>query len=489
MSSWSSLQFHQRYLTLPSTFYTCVTPTPLVQPTWVAWNAEHAADFDLPTEPDSSWLALFAGQTVPEHIRPLAMKYAGHQFGVYNPHLGDGRGVLLGEIADKQHQLHEIHLKGAGTTPYSRSGDGRAVLRSTIREYLASEAMHGLGIPTTRALGMITSETVVYRERQEQGAILIRTAPSHIRFGHFEHFYYNQQHEDLKLLADNVIQWYFPWLKDKPEPYTELFNHVVVSTASLMAQWQSVGFAHGVMNTDNMSILGLTFDYGPYAFLDDYEPNFICNHSDYQGRYAFDKQPYIGLWNLSALAQAFSTLVPLPDLQAGLANYDITLNQEFSKRMRQKLGLKCVEDQDSALFSDMFALMTESRVDYTRFFRQLSYLDHQPVDAVTDLFVNREQASSWLKRYLDRCTREVLSTGNKVTAAERCEAMRKVNPKYILRNYLAQQAIVAAEQGDFGELNTLILLLRQPYDEHPEYHQYARLPPQWGKELEISCSS
>lgn len=489
MNSRSTLAFHQRYFTFPSSFYTCVTPTPLEQPSWVAWNDQHAADFGLPPEPHSSWLALFSGHAVPEHCRPLAMKYAGHQFGVYNPHLGDGRGLLLGEIADQQGQLHDVHLKGAGTTPYSRSGDGRAVLRSTIREYLASEAMHGLGIPTSRALGMITSDTVVYRERPEPGAMLIRTSPSHIRFGHFEHFYYNQQHEELKLLADNVIEWHFPWLKDKAEPYTELFNHIVAATASLIAQWQSIGFAHGVMNTDNMSILGLTFDYGPYAFLDDYDPHFICNHSDHQGRYAFDKQPYIGLWNLSALAQAFSTLVRLPALQAGLVNYDVILNQEFSRQMRKKLGLKCMEELDSALFSDMFALMTESRVDYTRFFRQMSYLDHQPSEKVVDLFVDREQASLWLKRYLERCTREVLSSGEKVTAAERCEGMRKVNPKYILRNYLAQQAIVSAEQGDFGELNTLIQLLRQPYDEHPEYVQYARLPPQWGKELEISCSS
>ena len=489
MSSSSPLDMHQRFRSLPENFYSLVSPTPLSNPYWVTWNTSHALELGLPPEPNSALLELFSGQKIPQSISPLAMKYTGHQFGVYNPQLGDGRGLLLGEVLDSKGKLHDLHIKGAGLTPYSRSGDGRAVLRSTLREYLAGEAMHGLGIPTTRALGMIGSDTVVYREQPEQGAILVRTAESHIRFGHFEYLFTCQQDDDLQMLADKVIEWHLPELAEKQKPYLELFSAVVESTAKLIAQWQAVGFAHGVMNTDNMSILGLTFDYGPYAFLDDYDPSFICNHSDYQGRYSFDMQPRIGLWNLTALAQAFSALVDNTELQSALDSYEVILNQEFSRQMRDKVGLSCVLEGDAELFGEMFSLMKESKVDYTRFFRQLSYLDGQPEALVADLFVDRARATIWLNRYIKRCEQEVSSQGIAITTAERCGKMRTVNPKYILRNYLAQQAIVAAEQGEYNELNTLMTILQKPFDEHPEFHDYARLPPQWGKELEISCSS
>ncbi|MHA2937509.1 protein adenylyltransferase SelO [Vibrio sp. RC27] len=489
MSSWSSLEIHQRYLSLPDCFYSPVNPMALENPNWVAWNEPHAHELGFPAIPNEELLAIFSGQRVPDSVTPIAMKYTGHQFGVYNPQLGDGRGLLLGEVEDNTGKLHDIHLKGAGLTPYSRSGDGRAVLRSTLREYLASEAMHGLGIPTTRALGMIGSDTVVFREQPEQGAMLIRTSESHIRFGHFEYFYRSNQHEELKLLADNVIDWHFPELEQHENPYQALFAEVVKSTATLIAHWQSVGFAHGVMNTDNMSILGLTFDYGPFAFLDDYDPRFICNHSDHQGRYSFDMQPRIGLWNLTVLAQSFSPLVDNEELQQGLDSYEPILNQEFSRQMRAKVGLNSTVEKDAELFQEMFALMNDSKVDYTRFFRQLSYLDSQPESEVTDLFVDRERAKSWVTKYLKRCEQETSSKGEVVTAEQRCTQMRKVNPKYILRNYLAQQAIVAAEQGEYGELNTLMTLLRDPFAEHPDFEDYSKLPPQWGKELEISCSS
>ncbi len=368
-------------------------------------------------------------------------------------------------------------------------GDGRAVLRSTLREYLCSEAMAALGIETTRALGMMVSDTPVYREQVEQGACLIRLAQTHIRFGHFEHFFYTEQYDELRLLADNVIEWYLPDCLHQPKPYLAMFEQVVEKTATMIAQWQAVGFAHGVMNTDNMSILGQTFDYGPFGVLDDYEPGYICNHSDYQGRYAFDQQPRVALWNLSALAHALSPLIERDDLELALAQYEPTLGKVFSQLMRQKLGLLSQQEGDSELFNAMFALLAENHTDYTRFFRTLSQLDSEDAQTVIDLFVDRDAAHGWLSRYLERVALEQTASGETKSAQQRCEQMRAVNPKYILRNYLAQQAIDKAQQGDFSEVHTLAKLLKNPYDDQPEMEAYARLPPEWGKKMVISCSS
>lgn len=490
MSSLSSLSLSSRFFDLPNAFYTQVTPQPLNNTRWVAWNHDFASQFGLPTLPPEGDLKhFFAGELISETFPSLAMKYAGHQFGVYNPELGDGRGLLLGELANRDGALFDVHLKGAGLTPYSRMGDGRAVLRSTIREYLCSEAMAGLGIPTTRALGMLTSDTPVYRERVEQGALLIRMSESHIRFGHFEHFFYTNQMAELKLLADKVIEWYWPQCLQDDKPYAAMFETIVDKTANMIAYWQAYGFAHGVMNTDNMSILGQTFDYGPFGFLDDYEPGYICNHSDYQGRYAFDQQPRIALWNLSALAHALSPLVERPDLEAILAQFEVKLGSYFSQLMRSKLGLHCKLEQDSQLFQAMFELLHQNHVDYTRFMRELSNLDHADPQVVVDLFIDREAAKAWLDLYLARCECEVDDDAAPISAEARCTSMRAANPKYILRNYLAQQAIEKAEQGDFSEVEALAALLKTPYDEQPEMEHYANLPPEWGKKMEISCSS
>lgn len=485
MSIWDRTTLSQHFSELPAAFYTSVVPAPLSNPQWVMWNSDLASQLNLPDDPTSEpeLLLSLSGQTVPEQFSPLAMKYAGHQFGVYNPQLGDGRGLWLTEILDHSGTRFDIHIKGAGTTPYSRQGDGRAVLRSTIREYLCSEAMQGLGIPTTRALGMMNSDTPVYREQVESGAILVRLAETHIRFGHFEHFFYTQQLAEQKLLADKVIEWHFPECAQNPTPYVALFEKIVVKTAEMIASWQAYGFAHGVMNTDNMSILGQTFDYGPYAFLDDYEPSFICNHSDYQGRYAFNQQPSIGLWNLSALAHSFSALVDKSDLEEALSLYEPTLSQNYSRLMRAKIGLETSQEGDSELFQSMFHLLAENHVDHTRFFRQLSELDRVNTSKVSDLFLNRDAATQWLEQYTARCNVEPADIKT------RCHNMRKVNPKYILRNYLAQEAITQAEQGDFSKVETLAQLLKRPFDEQPEFEDYAKLPPEWGKKMEISCSS
>ncbi|AUW02614.1 protein adenylyltransferase SelO [Vibrio campbellii] len=489
MSNWEGVNFTHRFSELPSAFFTYVTPKLLDNTRWVVWNGEFAQQFGLPATENDELLNVFSGQVDFAPFAPLAMKYAGHQFGVYNPDLGDGRGLLLAEMQHQDGTWFDIHLKGAGLTPYSRMGDGRAVLRSTIREYLCSEAMAGLGIPTTRALGMMDSDTPVYREKMEYGALLIRVAETHIRFGHFEHFFYTNQLAEQKLLADKVIEWHFPESLEAEKPYAAMFESIVEKTAEMIAYWQAYGFAHGVMNTDNMSILGQTFDYGPFGFLDDYDPNYICNHSDYQGRYAFEQQPRIALWNLSALAHSLSPLVQREDLEVALGKFEVRLSQKFSELMRAKLGLNTKVDEDGRLFEAMFELLNQNKADYTRFFRELSNLDVKSPQAVIDLFIDREAASAWVDLYLARCELEVDEHGERVTVQLRCERMRQVNPKYILRNYLAQLAIDKAEEGDFSEVNRLAELLKRPYDEQPEFDEYAKLPPEWGKKMEISCSS
>jgi uncharacterized protein YdiU (UPF0061 family) len=421
------------------------------------------------------------------------MCYAGHQFGHYVPQLGDGRAMILGEVATGRGDRWELQLKGSGLTPFSRDGDGRAVLRSTIREYLCSEAMHALGIPTTRALCMIASDEEVYRERIERGALLLRMAPSHVRFGSFEVFYYRQQYRQLRQLADYVIAHDFPLLRDEPDPYLGLLRAAVDRTARLMAQWQLVGFAHGVMNTDNMSILGLTLDYGPYGFLDAYDPGFVCNHSDWQGRYAFDRQPSIGLWNLSCLAQAMLPLFDAPNGDAAaelardaLAAYEPTLIEHYGAGMRAKLGLRESRDDDAVLGDRLLALMAAAGTDYTNLFRDLADLRLEgpaPDRGLRDRFVDREAFDAWARDYRARLRAE-----NSVDAARRA-AMQAVNPRYILRNYLAQQAISRAEEGDYSEIERLLSLLSHPYDEQPQMRHYAAEPPDWGRRLEVSCSS
>lgn len=489
MTMFEQVIFHRRYASLPDSFYTRQLPKPLTNQKWIVWNSDLAKQLNLPSDANLALLKTLTGGDFHEGLSPLAMKYAGHQFGIYNPDLGDGRGLLLTEIEDAQGVIWDLHLKGAGLTPYSRMGDGRAVLRSTIREYLCSEALHFLGVPTTRALGMVSSESPVYRETVESGALLLRVAKTHIRFGHFEHFFYTQQYDELTLLADKVIEWYFPECLQESKPYYKMFESIVRRTAAMIAQWQSYGFCHGVMNTDNMSVLGETFDFGPFAFLDDYEPDFICNHSDYQGRYAFNHQPQIALWNLTALAHALSPLIEKEDLERSLALYEEVLNSEYSKLIRQKFGLITNLEGDRELFADCFSLLESNKVDYTRFFREISSLDCQPIDKVIDLFVDRVSAEQWIKRYILRCEKELGSDGGIITSYLRCNTMRKFNPKYILRNYLVQQAIEVAEQGDYSEIQTLFKVLTHPYDDQPEFGHYAKLPPDWGKHLEISCSS
>ena len=466
-----------------------VAPSPLHNPVIVSSNSSLAVELGLNPESvnDPEMLRLMAGDFSGTQLQPIALVYSGHQFGVWAGQLGDGRAMTLGELPvhnsnSGKSQLWDIQLKGAGATPYSRFADGRAVLRSSIREYLCSEAMHSLGIATTRALCLVTSETPVYREEVESAATVCRVARSHIRFGSFEHFHYRNQPEAVKAMADYAINRHFPEWAEEELRYANLFNHTVTETAKMIAHWQSVGFAHGVMNTDNMSILGDTIDYGPFGFLDVYNPDFICNHSDANGRYSFKNQPSVGLWNLNALATSLMTLLPSETLVTALKTYEPTFLEHYRDLMTAKLGLVQYTDSDENLINQLLTLMEENQVDYSLFFRQLCLFssDNQ---SVRDLFVDRDAFDDWAKLYVQRLNQQQMSDNN------RSVAMLKTNPKYILRNYMAQAAIEKAEQGDYSEVNLLLEVLQSPFEEHPKAEHYAKLPPDWAETISVSCSS
>lgn len=481
------LHFDNSYARLPEGFYSRVLPTPVGEPYVVSFNPAAAELIDLnPAQArQEDFAPIFAGQKRLSGSEPIAAVYAGHQFGVYVPQLGDGRAILLGEVRNEAGQRWDLQLKGAGPTPYSRGFDGRAVLRSTIREYLCSEALHGLGIPTTRALCIVGSDAPVYREQVETSATLLRMAPSHVRFGSFEYFSHSGQHDRLRQLADYVIEHHYPEFAGIVERYALFFAEVVVRTARLIAQWQAVGFAHGVMNTDNMSILGLTIDYGPFGFLDAYEPGFICNHSDTWGRYAFNRQPNIALWNLGCLAQALLPLVDQEALQAALDGYGSICTQNYAELMRRKLGLREARPEDEELVRDLLDLMARWGMDYTNTFRALGrFRQGGDNTALRDRFIDRAAFDAWAGRYAKRLAAENSDD------AERKSRMERANPKYILRNYLVQTAIDRATQDkDFSEIDRLLDLLRDPYEERPEMEIYAEEPPEWGRHLEVSCSS
>lgn len=460
-----------------------VSPTPLNAGRLLYLNQpladELAVTRNLLTQSAVSW----GGGLLPG-MKPIAQVYSGHQFGQWAGQLGDGRGLLLGEQCLSDGRRLDWHLKGAGKTPYSRMGDGRAVLRSTIREFLASEAMHGLRIPTTRALSIATGDESVYRETVEPGAMLIRIADSHLRFGHFEHLYVGQQRAEIEKLANYAIEHHWPQFHAEADRYFLWFRDIVQRTASLIGRWQSVGFAHGVMNTDNMSLLGLTLDYGPYAFMDDYQADFISNHSDHQGRYAFDNQPTVGLWNLNRLAQSLSSLLSADRLKQALRDYEPALMAAWGGAMRNKLGFVQSLTDDNDLLIELYSLMTREKADYTRTFRLLSYTENgQSSSRLRDEFIDRASFDNWFSHYQQRLAKEERSQ------EARQQQMLAVNPALILRNYLAQQAIEGAEQGDMHFFTELHHALSHPYAAELERSELFKRAPDWGKALAISCSS
>jgi serine/tyrosine/threonine adenylyltransferase len=482
------LSWRNSFAALGPAFFTELQPTPLPAPTLVCANGRLAAEIgiaaDLVASPEG--VAAFTGNALFAGSRPLASVYSGHQFGVWAGQLGDGRAILLGEVQTPAGP-QELQLKGSGRTPYSRMGDGRAVLRSSIREFLCSEAMQGLGIPTTRALCVTGSPAPVRREEIETAAVVTRTAPSFVRFGHFEHFSARGQHDELRRLADYVIERFYPdsRLTDRlaGNAYAAFLEQVSERTAALVAQWQAVGFCHGVMNTDNMSILGLTIDYGPFQFLDAFDPNHICNHSDEQGRYAYNRQPNVAYWNLFCLAQALLPLIGDEQVAlAALESYKTVFPRELETRMRAKLGLAQAEPADRELIEQALSMLAADRVDYTIFWRRLSqHVAGGDAAPVRDLFLQREAFDAWLGDYTQRLARE-----DRLAAGQR---MLRANPKYVLRNHLGELAIRQAKLGDRSGVETLLALVQAPYDDHPGHDELAGFPPDWATQIEISCSS
>lgn len=479
------LAWRNSFAALGFSFYTPLAPTPLPSPYWVGVSHAMAREIGLQAHwlQSSEGLQAFTGNQPIAGAQTLASVYSGHQFGNWAGQLGDGRAILLGETAGG----HELQLKGAGHTPYSRMGDGRAVLRSSIREFLCAEAMHGLGIPTTRSLCVTGSDAPVRREEIETAAVVTRVAPSFVRFGHFEHFSAREQYDELRQLADYVIDRFYPECRGTERfagnAYAAFLEQVSERTATMVAQWQAVGFCHGVMNTDNMSILGLTIDYGPFQFLDAFNPDHVCNHSDERGRYAYNKQPNIAYWNLFCLGQSLLPLIGDQELAlAALESYKAVFPRELEARMRAKLGLAQAQEGDRETIETILKLLARDKVDYTIFWRRLTaHIGGEPVDGVRDLFLERESFDAWHARLSQRLAPH--------DRAEAATLMRQANPKFVLRNHLGEMAIRQAKLKDYSGVQTLLGLLQAPYDEHPGHDDMAGFPPDWADTIEISCSS
>lgn len=500
---------------VPGYCYSRVSPTPVSDPRLLAWSRELGDYLGIQEPPERGpAVEVLAGNRVTSTMKPFAARYGGHQFGVWAGQLGDGRAISLGEVQAMDGSRWELQLKGAGLTPYSRRADGRAVLRSSLREFLCSEAMHWLGVPTTRALSLVATGDTVIRDmfysgdpRPEKGAIVTRVAPTFVRFGNFEMMAASGELENLKALAGYVIRRYYPELGEPAEEvYRRWFAEICRRTAVMIAWWMSVGFVHGVMNTDNMSILGLTIDYGPYGWLEPYDPDWTPNTTDFSHRrYAFGQQPQVALWNLAMLARALSPLVsPGTDLMECLDGYHSTLEETRRAFTLRKLGLvPATPAEDERLLAGLEEALTASGVDMTRFFRHLSHTagsllsqaegEEQHLRAVIDASAypgagtGHEQLLDWLQQYAGRLRNE-----SRPAATVRDEMLR-VNPKYVLRNYLAQMAIDAADAGDLAPLNRLMQVLRTPYDEQPEHDDLAARRPEWARDrpgcATLSCSS
>ena len=500
--------------------YTRVEPTPVPAPQLLAW-ADPVGEMLGASPPDSSTgpvAEVLGGNRLLPGMQPYAARYGGHQFGQWAGQLGDGRAITLAEVVSPDGMRHDLQLKGAGRTPYSRTADGRAVLRSSVREYMCSEAMHYLGVPTTRALSLVATGEAVVRDmfydgnpQAEPGAVVCRVARSFVRFGNFEILADHEELDALKRLADYVIGTHFPELgAPSPATYARWFEEICRRTATMIAEWMRVGFVHGVMNTDNMSILGLTIDYGPYGWLEGYDPRWTPNTTDAQGRrYCYGNQPQIALWNLARLGDALAPLIEdKTALENGLAVFGETYERASHRMLAHKLGLVSLDQEgDDQLLSDLSELLQEVETDMTLFFRLLAAL---PVESAADTAddsalveplrrafytdeafapAQRSRLGGWLRRYIARVRREQ----GGVPASERIERMNRANPKYVLRNYLAQQAIDALERGDAAIMARLMTVLQHPYDEQPGHDELADRRPEWARHKPgcsaLSCSS
>jgi uncharacterized protein YdiU (UPF0061 family) len=470
--------------------YTRVAPTPVAAPRLLAWSDDLGERLGI-ARPGAEMVEVLAGNRVLPGMQPYAARYGGHQFGHWAGQLGDGRAITLGEALARDGSRQELQLKGAGRTPYSRTADGRAVLRSSLREFACSEAMHSLGVPTTRALSLVATGESVVRDMfydghpaPEPGAVVCRVAPSFLRFGNFQIHASRNEPELLKRLVDYTIQMHFKKIKN----YEEFFAEVCRRTANLMVDWMRLGFVHGVMNTDNMSILGLTIDYGPYGWLEGFDTQWTPNTTDAPTlRYTYGNQAGIAQWNLARLAESLVSLMDTKQLEGGLTLFADTFQQGWNRAIAEKLGLSEVED---ALASGLFRSLAAAETDFTIFFRSLA-VEEPSMESLKPAFYSDRPADDplvpWLQQYRARLQEE------SVGPQERIAGMKKVNPKYVFRNYLAVQAIEAMERGDASVLERIMRVLQRPYDEHPGNEALAARRPEWARDRAgcsaLSCSS
>jgi serine/tyrosine/threonine adenylyltransferase len=486
--------FQNSYARLPDRFFARVAPTPVAAPRLIRVNAPLASELGI----DAEWLAsdegvaVLAGNHVPETSTPIATAYAGHQFGGFVPQLGDGRAILLGEVIDRGGARRDVQLKGAGQTPFSRMGDGRAALGPVLREYLVSEAMHALGIPTTRALAAVTTGERVIRETMLPGAVLTRVASSHIRVGTFQFFASRRDMEGVRALADHVIARHYPDAADAERPHLALLEAVIAAQAELVARWLLVGFVHGVMNTDNTSVAGETIDYGPCAFLDEYDPGAVFSAIDAHGRYAYGNQPGIAQWNLTRLAECLLPLLGDDDGDAtagavrALESFAPTFERAYQDGLRRKLGLTTEREGDAALAEELLRAMAANGADFTLTFRGLcEAAAGEAADAgVRSLFADPAAYDAWAPRWRQRLTDE---PGD---AAARREAMLAVNPAFIPRNHRVEAVIRAAvDRDDFAPFEELLAVLALPYDAQPAFARYMEPPAPHERVLRTFCGT
>ena len=487
------LGFEHSYSALAPRFFSRVDPTPVEKPELVVFNRPLAEELGL--EPDvieRQAAAMLSGNQLPEDSNPIAMAYAGHQFGSFVPRLGDGRAILLGEIKGRDGVLRDIQLKGAGLTPFSRNGDGRAALGPMLREYLISEAMHALGIPTTRSLAVVTTGERVFREDVVPGAVLTRVARSHVRVGTFQYFAARGDQDGVRELLDYVIARHYPDARNANVPALAVLKAVAERQAALIADWMGVGFIHGVMNTDNMAISGETIDYGPCAFMDEYHPNKVFSSIDHNGRYAYANQPVIAQWNLARFAE---TLLPLIDADADKA---VSLAMEviqpfvaqFEARLleglRRKIGLASAAEGDVELIKRLFAAMQAAEADFTLTFRRLARAAESPsgTAAVSELFAEKSGITSWLQEWNQRLASDPQS------ASERAASMRRVSPAFIPRNHRVEAALnTASESGDFQLFHQLLAIVQRPFDDQPELAEYEQPPQPSERVLKTFCGT
>ncbi len=482
-------RFDNSYARLPERLHARLDPTPVASPGLIRVNRELAADLGLDADALAASPDLLAGNRVPAGAEPLAQAYAGHQFGNFVPQLGDGRAILLGEVIDREGRRRDIQLKGSGPTPFSRNGDGRAALGPVLREFIVSEAMHALGIPTTRALAAVTTGEFVRRDRMLPGAVLTRVAASHIRVGTFQYFAVRGDSEALRLLVDHVIARHYPDLAGAENTALALLVRVAERQASLVARWMHVGFIHGVMNTDNVTVSGETIDFGPCAFMEAFNVNTVFSSIDEQGRYAFGNQGGIANWNIARFAETLLPLIAEDEARAIAAATEVV--QGFAHRfrdhwlggMRAKLGLATAEDGDLSLIQSLLAAMQQNGADYTLTFRRLAGL-LDGGDVPRDLFIDPTAFDAWAEGWHARLAREGRAP------AEVAAAMRAVNPLFIPRNHRVEQAIVAAERsGDFAPFERLMAILARPFDDQPDAADFAEPAPPGEEVRQTFCGT